>query len=308
VPAISIAVVVGLALAANGTFMLVAPSAWYGLVPGVAATGPLNAHFVRDIGAAYLVSGAAFAWFGRDARTRMAALAGAAFLVLHALVHVGEAVGHHALVTWADLLAVVLPAALAAWLTLFPTRTTEMTMLQWLMRRRIAAFERATGYDASYVRDILDADMGAFLKFSMLNGMAQHRRNVPLAAWYAASFAAVLAEDCGPCTQLGVTFAERDGLAPELIAAMLAGDLRALPDDAVLGLRFARAVLAHDAGADELREEILARWGSRGLVSLAFAITSARLFPTVKYALGHGQACRRITVGGNVVATPRRAA
>src|SRR5262249_52922948 len=55
VPAISIAVVVGLALAANGTFMLVAPSAWYGLVPGVAATGPLNAHFVRDIGAAYLV-------------------------------------------------------------------------------------------------------------------------------------------------------------------------------------------------------------------------------------------------------------
>src|SRR5262249_32094109 len=160
-----IAMALGVAFAANGTFMLVAPATWYGLVPGVAATGPLNPHFVRDIGAAYLVSGAALAWFGIDARARMAALAGAAVLVLHPLVHAGEAVGHDAFVSWPDLFAVVLPAALALWLTLFSTRTTEMTMLQWLLRRRIAAFERSTGYDASYVRDILDADMAAFLKF-----------------------------------------------------------------------------------------------------------------------------------------------
>jgi hypothetical protein len=123
VPAISIAValVLGLGLAANGAFMLADPAAWYGLVPGVAATGPLNPHFVRDIGAAYLVTGAALAWFCVDARARMAALAGAAFLTLHALVHAGEAVGHHALVAPSDLLAVFLPAALALWLTLFPT-------------------------------------------------------------------------------------------------------------------------------------------------------------------------------------------
>ena len=34
------------------------------------------------------------------------------------------------------------------------------------------------------------------------------------------------------------------------------------------------------------------------VVSLAFAITAARLYPTVKYALGHGKACMRIVVGG----------
>jgi hypothetical protein len=39
-------------------------------------------------------------------------------------------------------------------------------------------------------------------------------------------------------------------------------------------------------------------WGKRGLISLAFAMVSARIFPTLKYALGHGRACMRVTVGG----------
>jgi hypothetical protein len=37
-------------LAANALTMLAAPAAWYYSVDGVAATGPLNIHFVRDIG------------------------------------------------------------------------------------------------------------------------------------------------------------------------------------------------------------------------------------------------------------------
>lgn len=31
-------------------------------------------------------------------------------------------------------------------------------MLKWLIRRRIAAFERENGYDAGYLHEILDAD------------------------------------------------------------------------------------------------------------------------------------------------------
>ncbi len=51
---------VGLAMVVNGGVMLVVPATWYALVPGVAGTGPLNAHFVRDIGGAYLVAGVVF--------------------------------------------------------------------------------------------------------------------------------------------------------------------------------------------------------------------------------------------------------
>jgi hypothetical protein len=62
-----------------------------------------------------------------------------------------------------------------------------------------------------------------------------------------------------------------------------------------------RATLAHDAVADEYREAILKRWGPRALVSLAFPITAARIYPTAKYALGHGKACTRVVVGGTTV-------
>ena len=113
-----LASVLGLLLAANGAFMIAAPAAWYGAVPGVAVTGPLNPHFVRDIGCAYLVSGAALVWLAIDARARMAAFAGGVFLALHALVHLAEAAGGretgHGLV--ADLLPVFVPPALALWL------------------------------------------------------------------------------------------------------------------------------------------------------------------------------------------------
>jgi hypothetical protein len=71
-----------------------------------------------------------------------------------------------------------------------------------------------------------------------------------------------------------------------------------MPPDVALVWKFTRATLAHDAAADEDREEIVQRWGRLGLISLAFAITAARIYPTVKYALGHGKACMRIVVGG----------
>lgn len=47
---LSVAVLFGVALAANGIFMLVAPENWYFAVPGVTSTGPFNQHFLRDIG------------------------------------------------------------------------------------------------------------------------------------------------------------------------------------------------------------------------------------------------------------------
>lgn len=52
---------------------------------------------------------------------------------------------------------------------------------------------------------------------------------------------------------------------------------------------------------------MVARWGRRGLASLALALASARVFPTVKYALGHGRACTRVVVGRTAVTARREA-
>jgi hypothetical protein len=79
-------------LGANGLAMLFAGLWWYGVVPGVTATGPYNPHFVRDIGAAYLVVGASLGWFAARPREAWPALAAsAAFLTLHAAIHVFDA-------------------------------------------------------------------------------------------------------------------------------------------------------------------------------------------------------------------------
>jgi len=170
-------------------------------------------------------------------------------------------------------------------------------MLKWLIRRRLDAFERTFDYDASYMREMLDTSFTGFRRFAPLAKMAAHREDVPLDAWYAAKIAALLAEDCGPCTQLVVNMAERDGVSAPVLRGILAGDEKAMGADALLGLRFAHAVLAHDPEADTLRERIARRWSDQAVLSLALAIAGARVFPTVKYALGHGKACTRVRVG-----------
>lgn len=72
---------------ANGLFMLLAPDQWFASVPGVPV--PFNPHFVEDIGMAYIASGAGLALGARAGRTSaVLACAGAAWPVLHALIHI----------------------------------------------------------------------------------------------------------------------------------------------------------------------------------------------------------------------------
>jgi hypothetical protein len=179
-------------------------------------------------------------------------------------------------------------------------------MVKWLIRGRLAAFEKKFGYDTSYMRAMLDTDLGAFLRFARVTGISTYRRDAPLALYHAAKLTAVLAEDCGPCTQLLVGMALADGLDGATIARILEGDESKMSDEACLGVRFARAALAHDPAADELRDEVSKRWGQRAVISLAFALVAARTYPTVKYALGYGKTCQKIVVEGTAI-TPRHA-
>jgi hypothetical protein len=79
---------------ANGAFMLAAPQLWYGTVPGVHDTGPINIHFIRDIGLAFLAAAAALVVATRE-EVRNAALTPAlVFLGGHAGLHIVEMIAH----------------------------------------------------------------------------------------------------------------------------------------------------------------------------------------------------------------------
>ena len=171
-------------------------------------------------------------------------------------------------------------------------------MIGWFLRRQIAAFERTWGYDAGYMHEVIDADPRAFMTFGKAIGVARYRKDIPLAPHYAAKIVGTMAEDCGPCTQLVITMAEREGVDPTILRAIVARDFAVMPYEVALAARFAELTLRHAPEADDVREEVVRMWGQRGLISLAFAVTGARLFPTLKYALGHGHACTRLTIGG----------
>ena len=178
-------------------------------------------------------------------------------------------------------------------------------MFKAIFSRQIVAMERTWSYDASYMRALLNASPWTFFKFGLAARMVD-RRDAPTEALAAAGIVGTLVEDCGPCTQISVDMALKAGIAPAVLQAILAGDTAAMGEDAALACAFAKASLARDIeAADPLRDRIVALWGRRGLTALALALTTARMYPTLKYALGHGRACSRIEVRGAATPGPR---
>jgi hypothetical protein len=113
-----ITVIFAAILGLNGLAMLFASFWWYNTVPGVTATGAFNPHFVRDIGMAYLVTAGGLGWFlARPVQGWPALVGSAAFLTLHAFIHVFDAScgGSPLADTIRDLPGVYLPALATLW-------------------------------------------------------------------------------------------------------------------------------------------------------------------------------------------------
>lgn len=167
-------------------------------------------------------------------------------------------------------------------------------MLRYMFNKMLLAMQQRYAYDVGYQQDILHSDLAAFLKFSGFQTMASHSGNLSAGLLFAARIRAILWEDCGPCSQLVVNMALEAGLSQAVVRAIIEQDLRALPTDMALVVQFTERVLAHDPQADTLRDNILALWGSKGLITLSFAISAYRVYPALKYSLGYGRACSRI--------------
>ncbi len=180
-------------------------------------------------------------------------------------------------------------------------------MIRRLLHSIIRRFEKRYGYDATYLHEVADISVGAFMKLGLAQAMNTHREGVPLDALFAARITAVRFEDCGPCAQLMINMALKAGVEPTMVHAIVVRDTDRMSDDAALGMRFADAVLAH-ASTDVTRAAALARFGEKGLVTLACSIAATRIYPTMKRALGHAHTCERLRVGAETVVAARAAA
>lgn len=181
-------------------------------------------------------------------------------------------------------------------------------MMQWIARRALAAMGKRYDYDVSYMTFMLDRAPKAFFKFAKIMDVARHAGSAPADAVYAAKLVAALSEDCGPCVQIVVNMARESGVPGMQIAAVLTRNAYAQNPHANLGVRFAEAVIHRLPEEDDVREEVRAAWGDRGVVDLALAIAIGRVFPMTKAGLGFAKACRRVSVDGAPVDVVKRAA
>src|ERR1700759_2839395 len=96
-------------------------------------------------------------------------------------------------------------------------------MLKALLSRVITGFEKTWSYDATYIRDLLDAGSGRFLRFSVIPALGRGNA-APPAALASAGIVGTVSEDCGPCTQIATDIAAKGGVKAEVLRAILSGD------------------------------------------------------------------------------------
>src|SRR5262249_36664478 len=169
-------------------------------------------------------------------------------------------------------------------------------MLRRLILSRIAAAERALGVPLDYCRFIIRTSLRASFKFAKFLAVDEYRRVLPPGPCYVARIVATRHEDCGTCVQIAVNQAKKAGEQAELLHAVLEGRVDDLPEEMREAYQFAEAVLAASGEEEQWRERIRQRYGDEGLVEMALAIATCRVFPTVKRALGYAVSCSAVEV------------
>lgn len=111
----AVAALLGVGLLPVAVVMIAAPVLWYERFPGVLESGPLNHHFARDLGCAFLAAGGALVYAAVKPRNASSLVtAAAALLILHAIIHLAEgALADHSGCRAVDFVPVYLPAILA---------------------------------------------------------------------------------------------------------------------------------------------------------------------------------------------------
>lgn len=276
----------------NGIVMLVAPSAWYQLMPTIKVTGPPNLHFIRDIGLAYVSGGLMLMFAALDPRSRwLAALAGALWLGAHGTLHLFEVVVGlaSASVFWFDAPGVVGPP-LMVWIAVGILMARQRIAPAGVPRRAFLAIAgRVAPGDAAYLHEIAAAPGRALEKFQHLMPATMHRHDAPADLFHMARIGATLVEDCGPCALIAAHGALTDGVSRDLVnAALIAGP----PEGALTtAFRFGQAIACHSVEAGTLGDAIEADYGRTTRLELAMTAATVRAYPALKRGLGLGQSC-----------------
>jgi hypothetical protein len=150
-------------------------------------------------------------------------------------------------------------------------------------------------YDVGYMEQLLAASPAAFATFEAAMGMAGHRVHLPVDAHYVACISALMADDCGACTQLDLRLAVEAGVDRAVLRQLLE-DPRQLPPTLRLVHEHATQVVK-GGNADAARVAELRRvLGDAAFGELAVNILGSRIYPGLRRTMGAEVACPQPTL------------
>lgn len=276
----------------NGAFMLWDPFGWYQAVSTVKFTGPPNQHFIRDIGLAYLASGALLAFALPNLPTRwLGAFAGSLWLGAHGLLHIWEVVTGVCApgIFWQDAPGVLGPSLLvwaALGILVAKQRISPAGVPKSLF---LGAVEKISPGESEYIHELAAAPGHALEKFKHFMPATMHRYEAPADLFHMARIGATLIEDCGPCVITAAEAALRDGVDSVTVNAALAAEP---PDgDLKTAFVFGAAIGRQSAEAFVLGDAIEAAYGRNVRFELAMTAATVRAYPAMKRGLGLSKAC-----------------
>jgi hypothetical protein len=162
-------------------------------------------------------------------------------------------------------------------------------------RKQIDEFEQHYQYDSGNMRELLDTSPSGYQKFDNTMPLVSHRELLSADVYWVAKLAAMRTEDCGACLQLNVRMALEAGVDRDVVTSVtsnaenLAPELRDVFD-------FATYVTNNNLGEQSLIERIGLRFDKGQLLELGICVATAKLFPTIKRALGYTKACSLIEI------------
>lgn len=161
--------------------------------------------------------------------------------------------------------------------------------------KMIDDFEAHYRYDGTYMRELLECSPEGYAKFADFLPLAAHREWLGRDEYWVAKIAAMQVEDCGDCLQLNVRMALEAGVPKALVEALIKGGAE-LPEALREVYAFAKGVAANTLIDQVLIERIWQRYDKGGLLELGLCVATAKMFPTIKRALGYTRSCSLIAI------------
>lgn len=154
----------------------------------------------------------------------------------------------------------------------------------------LQAFEEQYDYDVGYMEALLDASPEAFEAFLAGADMANQRAHLSAEVYHVGVLSALIADDCGACTQLGVYLALDEGIERDLLQTLLE-EPATLPGSLALVHQYASQVAkGHNADLEVIRK-LRAELGAPAFAELATSILGVQLYPALRRALGKEVEC-----------------